>query len=220
MVYHIHQKIKISKMTNKRAFFNDDQKAILAKSYDNSPYPTSAQREALATLMKKPTKQIGNWFKNERARQLKNQNGPIRPTRNLALKNIVEVKEENKSIILEKIVTKEPISVEKESIVEKVSIDFKNIPSVQSDVSAVPSLETIPEIPISPFTEEEINVSVSESSLKDKITSTPLPEQKSLAANDTFSKSFVYNFFNLKFFGNFFNFNFWSFYFFQFYYFL
>ena len=214
MVYHIHQKIKISKMTNKRAFFNDDQKAILAKSYDNSPYPTSAQREALATLMKKPTKQIGNWFKNERARQLKNQNGPIRPTRNLALKNIVEVKEENKSIILEKIVTKEPISV------EKVSIDFKNIPSVQSDVSAVPSLETIPEIPMSPFTEEEINVSVSESSLKDKITSTPLPEQEILAANDTFSKSFVYNFFNLKFFGNFFNFNFWSFYFFQFYYFL
>ena len=76
----------MNKMATKRAFFTDDQKAILAKSYDNSPYPTSAQREALATLMKKPTKQIGNWFKNERARQIKKQNRPSRPTRNLAIK--------------------------------------------------------------------------------------------------------------------------------------
>ena len=156
----------MTKLATKRAFFTDDQKAFLAKSYENSPYPTSAHKEALASLMKKPTKHIGNWFKNERARQIKN---PNEPTRNLALKNILEVEEEHNSIILEKIVKKT---------------------TVQSDLSAVPSLETIPEIPISPFTEEEINVSVSESSLKGRIPSTPLPEQEMAAANDTFSKLF------------------------------
>ena len=140
----------MTKLATKRAFFTDDQKAILAKSYENSPYPTSAQKEALATLMKKPTKHIGNWFKNERARQIKN---PNEPTRNLAFKNILEVEEEHNSIILEKIVKKT---------------------TVQSDLSAVPSLETIPEIPISPFTEEEINVSVFESPLKGRIASTPM----------------------------------------------
>jgi hypothetical protein len=109
--------------------------------------------------MKKPTKHIGNWFKNERARQIKNQTAPARPTRNLAIKNILEVKEDHNSIILENIVKKKPM-------LEKLAEDLTNIPSVQSDLSAVPSLETIPEIPISPFTEEKINVSVSESSLK------------------------------------------------------
>ena len=96
-------------MATKRAFFTDDQKAILAKSYENSPYPTSAQKEALATVMKKPSKHFGNWFKNERARQIKNQNTPSGPTKNLAIKNIIEVKEENHSTILKKIVKIKPI---------------------------------------------------------------------------------------------------------------
>ena len=50
----------MTKLATKRAFFTDDQKAFLAKSYENSPYPTSAHKEALASLMKK--REAGSGF--------------------------------------------------------------------------------------------------------------------------------------------------------------
>ena len=54
--------------STKRATYTPTQKDVLEATFRRSPYPTTAERENLADRLSVSADQIGNWFKNNRAR--------------------------------------------------------------------------------------------------------------------------------------------------------
>ena len=192
-------------MAIKRASFTNEQKDILSKFYENSSYPTTVERQVLASSMKKPVNHIANWFKNKRAKS-KSLNKPLakpqtRSTKNQSIKSFYEL-EETPQILMSP-----AFAIKSKSLLEvsrhTTSNDLTYIPSVQSylsndsdpgelqivtdeeiDVSAISDTEQLQILD-----DEEIDFSsIYEYSVSVKIASTPLAVKNTLIADDTFSK--------------------------------
>jgi hypothetical protein len=199
-------------MAIKRASFTDEQKVLLSKFYENSPYPTTVERQVLASSMKKPVKHIANWFKNERARLFKSFNKPQDKPRTRSDKNrsikIVEKLEKKSQILISSAVAIKSEPLFKVSR-HTNSNDSTYIPSVQSNLSNDSNpgelqIVTDEEIDVSAVSDpgqlqilnyKEIDVSgISEYSGTGQIASTPFAVKDNRIADDTFSKLFYFIF--------------------------
>ena len=89
--------------STKRATYTPTQKDVLEATFRRSPYPTTAERENLADRLSVSADQIGNWFKNNRARLFREvSNSSSTPVRTCHFKkrriiDLVSIKEEPKA---------------------------------------------------------------------------------------------------------------------------